>query len=555
MTSARRPLVGLARNRPLARVAAAYALFVLSEFAVWMALLVHAFDDGGAATAAAVVLAQLAPAALVAPRAARRADRGSPAALLVGGYVVQGAAMAVTGLGVATDRSALAYAAAVVGSTALTTTRPAQAVLVPGLATTADELTAANVVLSWVEAAGIMASGLVVGLLVPVVGLGGVFGVCAVLMGGAVALVAGLRARPAPGAAAAVRPPRRPTSVLRDPGMRVLLGLLTGKAVVVGSLDLLLVVLAVDVLHRSPEWTGYLGSAYGAGAVAVGGLSALLVGRRLGAPLLGCAAVMSGGLLVLAAGQGLASTLVLLALVGGARALLDVAGRTLLQRTAPTDDLGRVFGTLEGLTMAGIAVGALLVPVLVGWGGSRLAVVGVAAVLPLAALVGGRGLLRLDAAARVPVVEISLLRSLPLLAELPPPQLEALARALRRRDLAPGAVLLREGEPGSTYFAVAAGELVASQASVRPAAGGPASGGPASGELRRCGRGEGVGEIALLHDVPRTATVTAATAATVYSLEREDFLAAVLTHAPTGRRAAAITAERLATRPAGSAGA
>jgi hypothetical protein len=224
-----------------------------------------------------------------------------------------------------------------------------------------------------------------------------------------------------------------------------------------------------------------------------------------------------------------------LAVVGASRALLDVASRTLLQRSVPARLVGRVFGVLEGLTMAGLALGALLVPALVFLGGSRLALLGAAAVLPLAAVAGGRGLFGLDAEALVPVVEIALLRSLPLFAELPAPALEGLAAALTPVTVPAGAVLIRQGGPGDAYYAIAAGELEAWQ----------------DGRLlRRCGRGEGVGEIALLHAIPRTATVTARTAATVYRLDRELFLTAVLGHAATRRHAGRIAESRLSARPA-----
>jgi hypothetical protein len=184
--------------------------------------------------------------------------------------------------------------------------------------------------------------------------------------------------------------------------------------------------------------------------------------------------------------------------------------------------------------MAGLAAGALLVPVLAGAGGSRAALLGVAAVLPLAALAGGRALFSLDAGTPVPLVQITLLRSLPLFAKLPVPAIEGLAAALEPVPLAAGTTLIRQGDPGDAYYAIAAGELDVSQ----------------DGQfLRRCGRGEGVGEIALLRAIPRTATVTARTGATVYALGREPFLAAVLGHAATHSEAARIADARLATDP------
>ena len=473
-------------NKALVRVVGGYVLFTLTEYSVWVAMLVYAYRHGGAAVAGLVAVAQLVPAAVLAPIAVAVADRRSPVFLLAGGYLVQAAA---------------------------------------------------NVVVSWVEAAGIAAAGLLAGVLISVAGVASVFAVCAGLGLAAALLVFRLRVPPlasSPGRAPAVLAGLGASIRLtaRQPRLRLMLALLTAEAAVVGALDLLFVILAISVLHRTQAWAGYLNSAYGVGAVLAALVSATLVGRRLGLPILGVALLLSGVLAILAFGLGLAATMALLAVVGASRALLDVASRILMQRSVPALLLGRIFGVLEGLTMAGLAAGALLVPALVYLGGSRLALLGVAAVLPLAAAVGWRGLFALDSGVSVPVVEIALLRSLPLFAELPVPALEGLAGALTPVTVPAGTVLIRQGDPGDAYYAIAAGELDAWQ----------------DGHfLRRCGRGEGVGEIALLRAIPRTATVVAHTAATVYELDREPFLTAVLGHAPTQRRADRIADARLAT--------
>ena len=528
----------LAGNTALLRVLAAYLLFILTEYAVWIAMLVFAYNRGGTAVAGLVAVAQLAPAAVVAPVAASLADRRSPVVMLAGGYLAQVAGMAGTAAAIGAGAPLAAYAAAVFASTAVTTTRPAQSALIPSLAATPDQLTAANVVAGWLEAAGAAAAGLLVGVLISLAGVGSVFAVCAGLGLAAALLVAGLRA---PSLAAETEAEADTSTAgvaeglrlaVRQPRLRLMLALLTADAVVVGALDLLVVILALTVLGRPPSWAGYLEFAFGAGAVLAATVSALLVGRRLGGPILAAALGLSGALAVVAFGPGLAGTVVLLAVAGAGHLLLEVATRTLLQRSVPPRLIGRIFGVLEGFTMAGLAIGALLVPALAHLGGSRLAVLGVAAVLPLAAVAGGRAVFRLDAGTAVPVVEIALLRSLPLFAELPAPAIEGLAAALRPVRLEAGAVLIRQGDPGDAYFAIAAGELDAEQ----------------DGHfLGRYGRGDGVGEIALLRAVPRTATVTAHTAATVYQLDRDLFLTAVLGHAPTRRQAEDIAAARLAT--------
>ena len=190
----RRAFSSLAGNTALLRVLAAYLLFILTEYAVWIAMLVFAYNRGGTAVAGLVAVAQLAPAAVVAPVAASLADRRSPVVMLAGGYLAQVAGMAGTAAAIGAGAPLAAYAAAVVASTAVTATRPAQSALIPSLAATPDQLTAANVVAGWLEAAGAAAAGLLVGVLISLAGVGSVFAVCAGLGLAAALLVAGLRA-------------------------------------------------------------------------------------------------------------------------------------------------------------------------------------------------------------------------------------------------------------------------------------------------------------------------------------------------------------------------
>lgn len=526
----------LTGNRALRRVVGGYALFILTEYSVWIAMLVYAYSRGGATIAGVVALAQLVPAALLAPVFAALADRRSPVVLLAGGYLVQAAGMGATAAAIAAGVPLAAYAAAVIASTAVTATRPAQSTLIPSLAVTPDQLTAANVVLSWVEAAGIAVAGSLTGVLIWAGGVAGVFAVCAVLAAAAALLVVRLKvpalaAPPEQAAPVAAGLTASMRLAVHQPRLRLMLALLTAESAVVGALDLLFVILAVTVLHRSQTWAGYLNSVYGVGAILTAAVSLLLIGRRLGLPILGAALLLSGALAALAAGLGLVGTLALLTVAGASRALLDVATRSLLHRSVPAQSLGQVFGLLEGLSMAGLAIGSVLVPALVRLGGDRFALLGVAAVLPLAATAGGRALFGLDASAPVPVVQIALLRSIPLFAELPAPALEGLAAALTPAEVPAGEALIRQGEEGDAYYAIAAGQLDVFQDGCF---------------VRRCERGEGVGEIALLQAIPRTATVTAHTDATVYQLGREPFQTAVLGHAATERQAHSIAEARLA---------
>ncbi len=249
----------LAGNKALVRVVGGYALFTLTQYSVWVAMLVYAYRHGGAAVAGLVAVVQLVPAAVLAPVA----DRRSPVFLLAGGYLVQTAGMAATAVAVIAGVPPAAYAAAVVASAAVTTTRPAQSTLIPSVSVTPDQLTAANVAVSWAEAAGIAAAGLLTGALISVAGIASVFAVCVGLA--AALLVARLRVPPlassperAPAVLAGLGASIRLTA--RQPRLRLMLALLTAEAVVVGALDLLFVILAISVLDRSQAWAGYLNS-------------------------------------------------------------------------------------------------------------------------------------------------------------------------------------------------------------------------------------------------------------------------------------------------------
>jgi hypothetical protein len=175
-----------------------------------------------------------------------------------------------------------------------------------------------------------------------------------------------------------------------------------------------------------------------------------------------------------------------------------------------------VFGLQEGLAMAGLAVGSLLVPALVQLAGLVGAVVAIAALLPALVGLSWTRLARLDRRIVVPVREIALLRRTALFRPLPGPQLEAVARRAVWFTVPAGAAIIREGEPGDRFYVLAAGSL----------------------SVEREGRhlrgldtvGEGIGEIALLEGVPRTATVTATADSTLLAIDRATFLLAITGH-------------------------
>ena len=480
---------------------------------------------------------QLVPAAILAPFGATAADRYRPARVLAFGYVLQALAFGLTAVALLTDAAPwLVYVLAALAACAITITRPAQAALAPALARTPDELTATNVVSGWIESVSVLVAPAAAGVLLAVSEPGTVLAAAS-----GIAVVAAVLAWPVVGPpphareAGAGSPFAEAVEgfrvVRREPEPRLLVLLLGAQYVAIGALDVLYVVLAIDVLEQGASWAGYLNAAFGAGGVLGVIATAALVGRRHLAPaVLAGAAIWCGALFVLAIVPSAGAALVLLAVAGVGRLLLDVAGRTLLQRSGPPEFLSRVFGVLEGLTMAALALGSILTPILVALGGGRAAIVGVGLVLPAVALLVGRRLLRLDAERTVPVVEISLLRSLPLFTALPPPELDVLARSLEHVAVPAGATIIRQGDPGDRFYAIADGTVEVSADGV---------------ELAEFTRGEGFGEIALLRDVPRTATVTARDDVLLFALPKDVFLAAVTGHAQTAHVADRLALGRL----------
>jgi hypothetical protein len=211
----------------------------------------------------------------------------------------------------------------------------------------------------------------------------------------------------------------------------------------------------------------------------------------------------------------LVATLLLLSLMGIGRTVVDVTGRMLLQRAAPQDALASVFATLEVLTLAGTAIGLVVVQFLVDAAGVRAALLGLGCVLGLLSVATMFSLGRVDEIADAPVVAIRLLKSTALFASLPPVELEGVARAGDIEHLVAGSTLINTGDIGDRYYVIAGGTVDVVM----------------DGQfVRTMSRAEGFGEIALLADAPRTATVIAASDVDVFAIGRVAFLTAVTGH-------------------------
>ncbi len=519
-------LARVRRTRGLPAALLGYSGFVVAEFAAWVAVLVYAYDRGGATESGLIALAQLVPAALAAPVLAAWSSRFRPARVLGAVYAALILALGACGLGALLDQPALVYGAAVASALPMVVCRPTQFALLRELVPGPRDLASGSVALGWADSFGVVGAGLLAGLVLTASGPGWLLVATAGLAGGSLlcgipadretrrATTAGSAAgKPEPGTAA---PPPAPPVPWRS--ARVLVVLLTVDGVLIAALDVLFVVLAVDVLAAGEGWAGYLQMVFGLGAVASAPLTARLVGRRLAPAVVAASLVTGAAVAATAPGPGLALTVVAVTVAGAGRAVLDISCRTLLLRITPHRATGRVFGIVEGSMTAGLAAGSLLAPALVAAGGAEVALLGAGVLMPLAVAVTATRLVRLDAEAPDRGDALAAIRAAVPFSQLPPAALEELAGAAEPARFEAGAVLMREGDPGLDYHLVTAGQVEVSQA---------------GRALRRVGPGEGVGEIALLRSSPRTATVTALTPVETLRLEGAAFLDAVTGHPST----------------------
>ncbi|MDV3221574.1 MFS transporter, partial [Intrasporangium sp.] len=507
------------RSGRLRRVVTAFLVFSIVEWATWIAILVWAFEQGGLRSSSLIALVQLVPAALLAPVIAAWSGRRRPVTALVTGYAAQGVAFSATGAAlIAGAPYVISATLACLGAITITMTRPVHHALLPRIAQTTGELTVGNAASGSAEALAVVLGPLACAALIGPTGAGGVVLVMGLSCLGCAALTSGLRLE-AGGAAQGLdrSPTQLARAILRHPAARTLTSLVSVEHVLVGTMDILLVVLAIDLLGLDDSGPALLNAALGVGGL-VGAAATILIatGTRVVPGILVGALVCGIAFAVTALSPTAVAAGVLLAVTGAGKVFFDVSLRTLVQRALPEHLLTAVFGLMEAVTMAAIALGSVLVPLLVELAGTRGAFVLSGMLLPLAGLVLLRRLLRLDTAATVPADALGLLEGVPILSVLAPRVLDRLAIESRRESVPEGTEVVRQGAPGDTFHVIRSGT-----AAVRID----------DDLVRELGPGDWFGELALLHDTPRTATVSALTDLDLQTLERDEFLAFVA-HVP-----------------------
>jgi len=540
--AAGRSLVRVLRNPDIRALELSWTIGVGVDWAILIVALVVAYEAGGAVLVALVTLTRLLPATLVTVAvdtgAWRRPERG-----LVGVHLIRAAGAAAVAAAVLAGLPLLAFIAVAVASAAGALVRPITLTLLPAVAVRPEDLVSSNTAAALGESLGTFLGPLLTGIVVARSGAAPAAALAAAA--GVIAAVVALRVTVAE--AARVAPAARVRGVplvtgLRELVRRVPAGVVMAsfgvQTIVRGAMTTFLAILAIDVLGMGDPGVGALGAAIGAGGI-VGAVLALALGtgRRL-AGLFAVALVAWGApLAVIGIAPSPALAILALGVVGIGNALLDVAGLTLLQRGTSMTARSGVFALMETMASLGAALGALVASGLVAAVGIESALILTGVALPIAAVVGWPWVRRLDHEGVLPDRQAHLLQSIPLFAPLPLTALERLAEGMREVSYAPGEPLMTQGEEGDTYVMVEAGRVLVT-----------IDGRPDHEQ----GPGDGVGEIALLRAMPRTATVTALEPVTGFEVSCDTFLDAVTGHEGSSRAARAVVSARLGTDEQGA---
>lgn len=534
----RSPLRHALANREIRLAELAWMVAIAAENAYLVALFVNAYLLGGIVEVGLAGVARALPGGLLAPLIAGLADRLPRHRVLLGVHLAR--ALLVGALAVVAARGGSApilLSLAAVEGVVATLHRPSHMSLLPALATAPDELVASNVVSGAAENLGSLAGPAGGAALVALSGVPAAFGVPAAAFGVA-ALIIGL-----------VRPASQPRPVpsragrgwlrgldglvaLRDhPSARLIVGLGVTQTFVRGLMVVLLVAASAELLGIGEQGYGLLQAAIGFGGLA----GALIIGALAGSLRLSTATLVGlvfWGLPIAVVGLVPFAPVALFVLVilGAGNATFDVGIFSLLQRNVPNQVRAGVLGAFEGLISLTVALGSLVGPLLGRTLGLRGALVITGLILPLAALAMARAVRRTEEQGIVPDRELKLLRGVSMFRSLPMTVLEQLAGSLTSAEFQPGQDVCVEGEPGDRFFLIAGG-----RASV-------ATGGRV---IRELGPGDSFGEIALLHEVPRTATVRAESGLLTYALAREDFVYAVTGNPSSAREAESVIERRL----------
>ncbi len=405
----------------------------------------------------------------------------------------------------------LALAFAALTSAAGVVYQPATAATIPSLVNE-DELVAANALNSTIDELVVIAGPAVGAVLLLVASPAAVFGVNAASFVLSAAIVSRISTRSQPvdvteeGSAGPLKQMMVGVRTIVDlAAARTLVAYSVLVSFVYGTDTVLFVGVSEHRLGTGNEGFGYLLAGLGAGGVlAAGAVNRLAGSRRLGSIILAGAIGYSLPTALLSVVHAPALAFVIQVFRGSSTLVVDVLAVTALQRSVASDQLARVFGVFFAFVLGAIALGTVLTPPLVSGLGLNGAL-WTMAVAPAALAVAGYPALRSidrDTAARTAQLEpkVALLEGLGIFANASRPILERLAAAAETVEFRPGTVIVGEGDPADALYALADGEV---QVSARGEGGGPER------PIRVMTAPSYFGEIGVLENIPRTATVTA----------------------------------------------
>jgi MFS family permease len=511
---------------------------VVGELAGQVTLVVYSFDKGGAALVAAYVASRTLLSMAVTLGIAGISGSTRTGVLLRRITGLRTALLALAALTAALHGAPAAVIAFAAASSSLAGTyRPLQVAIFPWLVHTPAELTSANAVAAVLENSGALAGPLLAGGLLifaapplPMALAAGFVGLAALSLRGLV-----VPQRPRSAAKGAVQVAREAASGLTElarvapPGGLAILAF--AQTFVRGALVVLIAVLAVKTLVLGQSAVGWLTAAIGAGGL-IGGAAATTLVRitRLGRTFVAALLLWGLPLVWLALTPSAAVAYLALVVVGAGNAIEDVSAFTLVARCADARSAGRVLGAIEFVCQAGLGVGAVAAPLLLQALGVRGTLGLLGGGLTVLALAHVRRFVRLDMSMPPPGEEVELLRRLAMFAPLPLAVIELLATGLKPHEFAPGRAAVREGEPGDLFYLIVAGSATVNV------------GGKPGPSLSA---GDCFGEIALLRDLPRVATVVADQPLRTLALEREAFLVAIASNSMSSTAADALVDRRL----------
>ena len=513
-----------------------------SSFMTWsftIALGVYGFEAHGPAGVGIVALVRYLPAAIVSPLVGLLVDRFPRRSVMLGSALastlVLGLATAAAALGAPT---AVVFAFPALFAVAACGYSPAHAALTPTLVETPQQLSASNVTHSVMENAGALVAALVAGLLLGPTSPAFLIGVAAAAGIVVCLLVNRVHSDSRPEyvgepdeVASAFREITRGARALAfHPALRLASTTVVLLFLFEGFADVIVVVMALELLHLGQGSVGFLNATWGVGAVVGAMALATLFDRgRLVAAIVGGSLVLGLGAML----PGLAPYPVGAYAgwfgIGIGFVFVEVAAKTLMQRLGSDETLGRVIGALESGRQGALALGSIGAVLLVELLDIRGALIVLGTFLPAFVALWWTRLRAYEVGAPVAEVPYRLLRRNSIFSPLPLATLERLSHDLTPLAVPAGQEVIVQGEIGDRFFLIEEGQVEVFE----------------NGVFRRNeGPGESFGEIALLHDVPRTATVRTTVDTNLLALDRDQFLLAVTGHRRSHQLARAVVGER-----------